>query len=696
MLTRLGLAIFFSMNVMVFTMALWTWDAYPVPPGSSVASLRELFRHACLLFAAPVLLLLGGPLLESAWESLKKGRITTDLLMVVGVATAFLYSALALTRGDQHVYFEVGCMILVAVTLGRWLEATGKLRASRALQSLQKLMPDTARRLIERTEQQIPLADVQQGDLIRILAGERIPVDGHVEGASTTIDEQIVTGENVPRTKQAGDAVYGGTLNIGSELLVRTSANGGQGTVQRMVAAVAQAVTTRSEEQRFADRLATWFVPVIAVVAMLTFTAQFWTNDVESALMSSLSVVLIACPCALGVATPLAVWAALGVAARNQVLVRNGDALSRLARVKSMFFDKTGTLTSGQVQLARRQYATKGVAPEADRLACALASRSIHVLSQSLTSELAKIDLGELPELTNVMDVPGRGIAARLTNSGIPVWLGSRAFAVERGVEFPESTRRDGEDVVADESTSTCVGKGERVLAIYRFQERVRPEAHATITQMRELGIDLGILTGDQEPHAEAIGRQLGIEARAELMPEDKLVALKNASKRLGPVAMVGDGINDAPALASADVGITMDCGADISRDAADICLLGSRIDRLPWMIRLARDTKRTIHLNIFWSMAYNVVGVGLAAWGYLNPVFAAVAMVGSSFFVVANSLQLVGRNEQNWTSGLPDGSFTAANQPTDPRVLDDGARNGTTNPKDTTDFRSDWGFVHQ
>ena len=432
--------------------------------------------------------------------------------MIVGVAAAFIYSALALTRGDQHVYFEVGCMILVAVTLGRWLEATGKLRASRALQSLQKLMPETARQMKGSNERRIPLEDVQRGDLIRVLAGERIPVDGCVEGTSATVDEQIVTGENVPRTKQAGDAVYGGTLNIGGELLVRTSTNGGQGTVQRMVTAVAQAVATRSLEQRFADRLATWFVPIVAVIAMLTFAAHVVTNDFESALMSSLSVVLIACPCALGVATPLAVWAALGVAARNQVLVRNGDALSRLARVKTMFFDKTGTLTSGQVQLARRQYATESIASEADRLACALSSRSIHVLSKSLNSALAEIDLGEPPELTNVSDVPGRGIVAQLRESGIPVLLGSRTFAEERGMEFTDLSSRNGGEVFPDEATSTCVGMGDRVLAVYRFQEKTRPEAHATVMRLRELGIDLGILSGDRRPqrgiHRAAIGNQ--------------------------------------------------------------------------------------------------------------------------------------------------------------------------------------------
>ncbi len=310
-ITCLGLAIFFSMNVMVFTLALWSWDVYDFAQTEAASKLRELLRFASLMFTAPVVVLLVGPLVESAFASLKQLRITSDLLLLAGVVASFVYSVLSLIRNDQHVYFEVTCMILVAVTLGRWLEATGKLKASQALQSLQRLLPETARHLGTGREIVIPLDDVQVSDLLRVLPGERIPVDGVIERQSATIDEQIVTGESQPVFKQPGDTAYGGTLNLECELVLRVTATAKEGTIQRLIEAVNDAAASKGHEQRLADALASWFVPAVSVIALATLASHWYHADFRTGLMSSLSVVLIACPCALGIATPLAVWAAL-------------------------------------------------------------------------------------------------------------------------------------------------------------------------------------------------------------------------------------------------------------------------------------------------------------------------------------------------------------------------------------------------
>lgn len=657
-LTRLGLGIFFTMNVMVFSMGLWSWESTSADVGSAAAVWRELFRYACLLFSGPVLLLLGGPLGESAWAGLRRGRVTTDGLLFVGVIAAFAVSCLALLNGHDHIYFEVGCVILVFVTLGRWLEATGKLRATLALQSLRTLLPDTVRNVTDDGEVVQPLSDTRRGDLLRVLAGERVPVDGIVERHAGTLDEQFVTGESLPRTREVGENVFGGTLNLDADLYVRASGTASEGTVQRIVDRVAEAAATKGREQKLADQLTQWFTPGILLVVAATFAWHLRNDGFQSALMAALSVVVIACPCALGIATPLAVWAALTRAAQYQVLFRHGDALSRLARVRACCFDKTGTLSQGSVELAHTHYASGSDVHLVDSLACQLSLSSNHVLGHALRralqprlrrsepyvslthpprSQVARID--DLP-ISNSMQCRtrvGKGILAVQRETGERFVLGSLAFAQQEGLAWhhPQS-QRDFSD-----TTHVCVGWRGQVQAVYCFREELREEASSVIRELQSDVIVVRILTGDTHQRGTAMARTLGVEVASELLPEQKLEVINSLRKQFGCVAMVGDGVNDAPALATADVGIALDCGADVSRDSADVCLLGSTLRRLPWVIRLARTTRRTIYQNLFWALAYNVIGVGFAAAGKLNPILASVAMVGSSLFVIVNSLRL-------------------------------------------------------
>ena len=336
-LTRLGVAIFFTMNVMVFTMVLWSYDVYEVNAGDPfTSSISGLFRYLCLLFSLPVLFLLGKPLLENAISSLNFGYLSTDFLLVFGVLAAYFYSAVSVFRGEGHVYFEVGCMVLVMITLGRWIEATGKIKASQALDALQKLLPETVTRVIDQREFTLPLEEVELGDVLRIRPGERFPTDAKIVRSSASIDEQIFTGESQSVLKSEGDSVLAGTLNIDGDLLLEVTASPHQGAFSRLVELVKNARESKGKYQNLADRVATWFLPVVFFCSIGTFFYHSFHHDIQYGLLAGLSVVLIACPCALGLATPLAVWTSLGHAATNQVLFRYGAALEQLADLKAV------------------------------------------------------------------------------------------------------------------------------------------------------------------------------------------------------------------------------------------------------------------------------------------------------------------------------------------------------------------------
>ena len=636
-LTRLGLAIFFTMNVMVFTMVLWTWNVHDLPEDSRIHAFREVLRYACLLFSGPVLILLGGPLVESSIDALWQRRFTTDVLLLMGVCAAFLYSVFSLVAGLPDVYFEVACMILVAVTFGKWLEATAKFKVTQALRSLRQLLPDEVRLADDRTEKTIPLEDVRPNDRLRVLAGERIPVDGYVEAGICTVDEQIITGESLPNSKNVGDVVYGGTLNLSGDLHLRAKTSADAGAIARLTKAVEEATASQCAAIRRADYLAALFVPVIVIACVLAFYANL-NGGVQYALMSSLSVVLIACPCALGIATPLALWVAINTASQNGVLFRNGDAVVNLARVRSIAFDKTGTLTSGAMQLDYRSFASAVDSELVEKTAKTLAASSNHVLSKAIVAELEtpRGDGWQLG-LNCVEDRPGKGITAVLDGSpGSLLMLGSPQLARELEFHFEDRLLQDIEQ--HPECGVVCVGWEGQVQGVFLLGETLRTETKGVFSRLKRLKLELAIFSGDHRQRAAEMERVTGVRAVGQLLPEDKKKELKTLPR---PVAMVGDGINDALALAVADVGIALDCGADVSRDAADVCLLGSTLQQLPDAILLAKAARKTVSRNLVWAVGYNVVGIGFAVAGMLNPIIAAIAMVGSSLFVLTNSLRL-------------------------------------------------------
>jgi heavy metal translocating P-type ATPase len=630
-MTRLGLAVFFTMNVMVFTMLLWS-QRESASDDAPAAAFYALARHACLLFSAPVLLLLGGPLVSDAVAEVRRRRPGVSVLLAVGVAAAFALSVHAVLTDGGHVYFEVACTVLLAVTLGKWLEASGKLRTTEALRELRGLLPDRVRRLAADADEDVPLAAVVIGDRLRVLPGERVPTDGRIVSGRSAIDERTVTGESVPVEKADGDVLSSGTSVIDGMLVVEVTAPPGSGTLEQLIEAVTAAATAGCRRQRLAERVSAWFLPLVTAAAVAAFVAHaagsHWSREgIAAGTLAAVAVVVVSCPCALGLATPMALWAAIGAAARRHVLVRDGDAFTRLGAATTICFDKTGTLTTG---LGVHEVTPLIDADDDELLAVAagLAEGSTHVLAGAVRDEAARRGL-EPVAVDELRVVPGHGVAAVLDDR-TPVRLGSdRWIAAEVG---------DRATPVADDARPACtLAIGGRAACRITFDESIRPEATAAIAGLTEAGAEVWILSGDRAGRARAVAEALGTRWQAPLLPAEKLAFVRG---RPGSV-MIGDGINDAPALAAADVGVALGCGADVSRWTAAICLLRDDLGDLPWLVALARRTDRTIRWNLVWAFGYNAACIPLAAAGLLHPAVAAAAMLASSLFVVSGSLAL-------------------------------------------------------
>ena len=638
---RLGLAIFFTMNVMVFTMALWSEDVYPAKSFANplAVTLRSVFRWGSLVFSLPVLYLLGGPIARGVWQSLQRRVLTTDLLILAGVIAAYCYSLVSVLRGSGHVYFEVGAMVMVFVSIGRWLEAKGKHRAGTSLDRLIQLLPDQVRKQ-DGTGQfgEANREELRTGDVVRVLPGERFPIDGLITRGQAVVDEQIVTGESVPVTKAVGDRVYSGTLNLDGDLWIEVTAADGQETLSRIVNMVRAARSAKGRHERLADRIAVVFIPLVCVIAL---SAGWWhaqNEGLNQGILTCLSVVLIACPCALGMATPMAVWAALGRAAQGGLLFRSGVVLERLAEIRFACFDKTGTLTTGRPITSDFHVTDAAQRQTVLEVASTLASGSNHMLSQAIV-EFASGELDTVPALRSspVETAPGQGLSSRISGLG-DAYLGSQQYLAMHNLPLPpELASRIRPSLLLQQ---VFVGWSDSVKGVFLFSEALRPEAAQALVECQGLGLEIHLLSGDHHQRAIPLGQQFGISSAGNLLPKDKAMTLESLKKR-GPVAMIGDGLNDAPALAAADVGVALGCGADVSRDAAGVCLLSDDLRRFPWAVGLSRQTLRIVKQNLFWAFVYNAVGIGLAAFGRLNPIWAALAMALSSILVIVNSLRL-------------------------------------------------------
>lgn len=663
-MTKLGLAVFFAMSVMVFSLLLWSEGKAQQGPGGEIAlasSFYDVARYLSLLFSIPVLFLLGPPVVENALRETLRGKLNTDVLLAAGVLASFGYSAYHVFIGEGHVYFEVACAILVAVTLGKWLEAHCKRQMTESLSALAKLLPSRVQVLDESglaTEKK--LEEVAAGEVIRIPPGERVAVDGEILRGEGLLDEQILTGESEPASRGPGDRVLAGALNLDGELVIRSLVAGGQGAIQRIVDAVTAAARAKSKPQILAEKIAGRFLPLVILLSGLTLAYHGYYGGFYAGVSNALCVVLIACPCALGLATPLAIWAGIGRASREQILVREGDALCQLGNVRAIAFDKTGTLTTGASLVETHFHGDAQEEEHCRAIAKRLAASSQHLYCQTLRSTFAAAEEYELDDLRVAY---GRGVSARDPLSGDEVRLGSRRFLRESGCEIPTEVDRQIDQTEAEGIGVSLLAIGRRPVATFLFSEKLREGAEEAIRSLREEGVELVLLSGDHPQRVAKIADRLGLRYQASMLPEEKLAALTELRKKYGPTAMVGDGVNDAPALSAADVGIALGCGADVSREAAAVCLLGNQLRRVADAIELGRQTQRTVRWNLIWTFAYNAAGISLAMTGRLHPAVAAVAMVASSLMVVIQSLRLANlefpTQAAGKTSGEPDGETT-------------------------------------
>ncbi len=599
------------------------------------------------LLATPVQFWLGARFYRAGWNALRAGTGNMDLLVALGTSAAYGLSVYLMARhgghGMPHLYFEASAAVITLVLLGKWLEARAKRQTADAIRALNALRPETARVRRDGIDTEVPAASVRVGDLVVVRPGERIAVDGEVIEGRSHADEALLTGESLPVAKSVGDRVTGGSINAEGPLVVRTVAVGSESMLARIIRMVEGAQAAKAPIQRLVDRVSAVFVPVVLAVALATFVA--WglaAGDWEQALLNAVAVLVIACPCALGLATPTAIMAGTGVAARHGILIKDAEALEVAHAVNTVAFDKTGTLTVGRPRVAAVLGDGASAAHDVLRLASALQRASEHPLAKAVLDD-AQARRIVIPEARDVRALAGRGIQG--TVDGETLYLGSPRLLDELGVAqgalAAEAARlqREGRTVswLAKEVANT-----RQLLGLIAFGDAVKPEAAAAVATLRARGVRTVLVTGDNRGSAEVVAGELGIdEVHAEVLPEDK-AAIVGALKRAGAVvAMVGDGINDAPALAAASVGIAMSTGTDVAMEAAGITLMRGDPRLVADAIDVSRRTYAKIRQNLFWAFVYNAVGVPLAALGLLNPVIAGAAMAFSSVSVVTNALTL-------------------------------------------------------
>jgi Cu+-exporting ATPase len=596
-----------------------------------------------LALATPVQFWAGAPFYAAAWRALRSGSGNMDLLVALGTSAAYADSAirvLADPAGMPMLYFEASAVVITLVLLGRWLEARAKASAAAALRALARLLPATAR--VERRGRidEVPLDAVAVGDIVVVRPGERVPVDGTVIDGDSEVDESLITGESRPVAKAAGAGVVGGSLNGGGLLRLRATAVGAGSTVSRIVELVERAQASKAPVEKLVDRVSGLFVPIVLGLAALTFLGwRLIDGDAGAGLAAAVAVLVIACPCALGLATPTAIIVGTGVAARHGILIRDADVLERAGRVSTVVFDKTGTLTEGKPAVTE-VVATRNVSVN-DMLALAAAAQSgsEHPLSRAVLAEARNRWLSMAPP-SEFRALPGRGLAA--TVNGRPVLVGNRRLMDEQKIPVAEATAAREAAMEARGETVMHVAADRRLIGLIAVGDTLKPTAASAIARLRARGIRTMILSGDNSGAVARVARELGVDqAVGGVLPEDKLQEIARLRQEGQVVAMVGDGINDAPALAAADIGIAMGTGTDVAIHSAGLMLMRGDPALVPAAIDLSRAILRRIRQNLFWAFIYNLAGIPVAALGLLDPVFAGAAMAFSSVSVVTNSLRL-------------------------------------------------------
>jgi Cu+-exporting ATPase len=630
------------------------------------------FRSYLLwILATPVQFWIGWRFYKGMWGALKHKTADMNTLIAVGTSAAYLYSMVAVLAPslfaaagiELGLYFDTASVIIALILLGRFLEARAKGQTSEAIKKLIGLKPKTATVIRDGKEMEVSVEDVQVGDLILVRPGERIPVDGIVRQGYSSIDESMITGESIPVDKKVGDTVIGGTINRMGSFQFEATRVGKDTTLSRIVRLVEEAQGSKAPIQRLADVIASYFVPAVIGIAIVTFIVWFFLGPPPAltyALLNFVAVLIIACPCALGLATPTAIIVGTGKGAENGVLIRSGEALERAHKINSVLLDKTGTLTQGEPKVTDIIGSPSFAEAEVLRLAASVEHDSEHPLAQAIVKAASEKNL-ELSRALDFKAMPGHGVEAKV--GGKSLLLGNLALIKERKFSL-NGMQKEAERLLSQGKTVLFLGADSRVAGIIGLADTLKPNAREAIEALHRLGIEAVMLTGDNRRTAEAIAHEAGIDrVMAEVLPENKAQEVKRLQDEGKVVAMVGDGINDAPALAQADVGIAIGTGTDVAMETGDITLISGELGGIVTAISLSKRTMSTIKQNLFWAFAYNTALIPVAAgvlyfafghtgvpsglhfvfgnYGFLNPMLAAAAMAASSITVVSNSLRL-------------------------------------------------------
>jgi len=595
--------------------------------------------------ATPVQFIFGARFYVAAWKAVRAGAGNMDLLVALGTSAGYglsVYEWASAAGRMPHLYFEASAVVIALVLLGKYLESRAKRQTASAIRALEALRPERAIQVIDGREQDVAISALRLDDLVLVKPGERFPVDGEVVEGQSHADEALISGESLPVPKQPGDKVTGGAINGEGRLLVRTQALGAETVLARIIRLVEDAQAAKAPIQKLVDKVSQIFVPTVLLIALATLIGWWlYGAPLETAVINAVAVLVIACPCALGLASPTAIMAGTGVAARHGILIKDAEALERAHEVSSVVFDKTGTLTSGTPRIAHFS-AVDGDENNLLTLAGALQRGSEHPLAKAVLDAAAERGLN-VPDVSDSQSLTGRGIAGTL--DGRRLALGNRRMLDESGLGAGELSSSAEAWESEGRTLSWLIEQSPepKVLGLFAFGDTLKPGALQAVQQLAARDIQSHLLTGDNRGSARVVAEALGIRnVHAEVLPADKAATVAEL-KKTGVVAMVGDGVNDAPALAQADVGLAIGTGTDVAMAAAPVTLMSGDLRGVARAINLSRKTLSTIKQNLFWAFIYNIILIPAAALGYLNPMLAAGAMAFSSVFVVTNSLRLRG-----------------------------------------------------
>lgn len=588
--------------------------------------------------ATPVQFIIGWRFYKGAYHALKGGGANMDVLVAMGTSAAYFYSIYMLLADMNHFYFESSAVIITLIVLGKLMEAIAKGKTSEAMKKLMGLQAKTAKVIRDGEEKDIPVEEVEVGEIIIVRPGEKIPVDGQIVEGKSTVDESMLTGESIPVEKAMGEEVIGATINKHGTFKFKATKVGKDTALSQIIKMVEEAQGSKAPVQRLADKVSGIFVPIVVVVAIVTFTIWFLvTGEINPAILAAVSVLVIACPCALGLATPTAIMVGTGKGAENGILIKGGEHLEKAEKIDTIIFDKTGTITKGKPEVT--DILTFDIEKEEVlRISASAEKSSEHPLAEAIVND-AKAKEITLSDVSDFNAIPGHGIYS--TFEGSEIYLGNRRLMKKENVDISEADS-EIERLENEGKTAMILAIDKKLKGIIAVADTIKESSKEAIDELKDMGIEVYMITGDNKRTAQAIAREVDIDhVIAEVLPEDKAANVEKIQAQGKKVAMVGDGINDAPALAQANIGFAIGTGTDVAIEAADITLMRGDLKEIVTAIKLSKKTMKTIKQNLFWAFGYNTLGIPVAALGLLNPMIAGAAMAFSSVSVLTNSLRL-------------------------------------------------------